>query len=246
MNHRINQMNGQTILENLRDKLQPDTVKHISKIWKPPTAALNVPEIATNGRKVERVTLATLDTSHPEVKTAVNTARAWGKRKADTPEISLVLCGNYGTGKTHIAKAILWSICYTMDGEPVAPIGKFFLANDLIQLMKAGNSPRELIGDAPILVIDDVGSEQNIEFIAAKLQDRELEGRYFRIVDYCNQHNISVIVTSNLLPSGDDESKGVAQVMGGRAWSRLMEMAPKGFVVTLFGVDDYRVKRSGR
>jgi DNA replication protein DnaC len=190
---------------------------------------------------VERVTLTTLDTSHPEVKTAVKAARAWANRKPDFPEASLVLCGNYGTGKTHIARAILWSICYTVDGEPVSPIGKFFAANDLIQLLKAGNSPRDLLGtDCPILVIDDAGSEQNIEFVAAKAQDKELEARYFRVVDYCNQHNISIIITSNLDPDS------LAAVMGGRAWSRLMQMAPKGFVVTMFEAKDYRIKASGR
>jgi len=235
-------VNGQTILQNLRDKLKPDTLQHISKIWQQPTVATPVPDTTATGRKVERVTLATLDTGvHYEVKTAVSAAREWGKRKKDTPEISLVLCGNYGTGKTHIAKSILWSICYTMDDQPVAPVGKFFVANDLIQLLKAGNSPHDLLGtDCPILVIDDVGSEQNIEFIRGDLQNKELEGRYFRVVDYCNQHNISLIITSNLLPSD------LAGVMGGRAWSRLMSMAPKGFVVEMFGASDYRVASSGR
>jgi chromosomal replication initiation ATPase DnaA len=196
-------VNGQSILNNLRDKLKPETLQHISNIWQPPTAVKPVPEeVATGGRKVERVTLATLDTSQHEVKTAVKAARAWKTRKAEFPKTSLVLCGNYGTGKTHIAKSILWSICYVVDDKPVAPIGQFFMANDLIQLMKAGNSPRELLGlKCPILVIDDVGSEQNIEYIKADRQDKELEGRYLRVVDYCDEHGISIIVTSNLDPN---------------------------------------------
>lgn len=182
---------------------------------------------------------------------AVEMVYAWRDRKRDGYEdASMILVGPYGTGKTHIARAVLWSIAYTTeDGQAVAPAGRFFIASDLMMMLSPtqgefGGSvvarPSEFIGNAPIVVIDDVGSEQSIPFVKADDQKMEIQARYFRVIDYCYQWKISMVITSNL---------SVTQLqahLGGRNWDRLQEMAPKGFIYDLTGVKSWRAMASGR
>jgi len=202
-------------------------------------------------RQVERAKLADLDTGHPLMRQAVDMVRRWKTRKeAGHTDASLVLAGPVGTGKTHIARAVLWSIAYnTDDGKPVAPAGRFYHATDLLMAMNPtrGQSgvtevprPSTFIGAAPILVIDDVGTEQRIPFIAADVYEDEIHARYFRVLDYCYQFSISVVVTTNLsIPQ-------LSERIGRRAWDRLSEMAPKGYMIDLSGVPSWRQQASGR
>lgn len=201
----------------------------------------------------ERATLHQLDTTvHPMIAVAVQAARKWQERRREVANASLVLVAaavegdinrtGYGCGKTHIARSILWSICLWDGDVPVAPVGKFHTAADLLELTSEGGEHEiaALLGTAPILVIDDVGSEGELAFISASRQVQEKQARYFRVVDYCNRKGIAVIVTSNL------SFPALSAHMGGRCWSRLMEMAPTGYMLDLTGVPDYRRKTSGR
>lgn len=201
----------------------------------------------------ERATLHQLDDKvHPMIAIAVQSARKWQVRRRDTLNASLVLVASavegdvnrtgYGCGKTHIARAILWSICLWDGDVPVAPVGKFHTAANLLELVSEGGEHEiaALLGTAPILVIDDVGSEGELPFVSATRQGNEKQARYFRIIDYCYRKGIAVIVTSNL------SFPALAGHMGGRCWSRLMEMAPTGYMLDLTGVPDYRRASSGR
>jgi DNA replication protein DnaC len=206
----------------------------------------------------EKMTLDTLDLSHPRVTEAVQAARAWARRKQDGQiDASLIIIGPYGTGKTHIAKAILWSmtqLAVDQGGNVIpgtdAPTGQFFLANALIQSLDADTRPSHLIPignpnkqvpGVPIVVIDDVGSEQQIEYAGGEeRQAIERQYRYFKVVEHCYTFGISLVITSNL------DLKALAERVGGRSWSRLQEMAPPGFIVDLSGAPDYRKVRSGR
>ena len=200
---------------------------------------------------------------------AVQQARAWGKRKTDGYEdASLVIAGTYGTGKTHIAKAVLWSIRYEVLGSPniSAPSGRFYLANDLLMKMApvdnrwgvAPASVKRVIGwhdlpedptmptyNPPLIVIDDVGGEMALSFIKGERQASEIEARYFRIINFCYEKTISVIITTNLSIEGLQDSQ-FARHIGGRAFDRLSEMAPKGFMIGLDGVPSWRQKEGGR
>ena len=202
------------------------------------------------GRVIKRATLKELDITNPLFSGAVEMVYRWRDRKQDGyTDASMVLCGPVGTGKTHIARAVLWSIAHTFEGEPIAPVGKFYTASDLLLKLSPtktewGGSevpqPSTFIGGVPIIVIDDIGSEQVIPFIKPEAMVAETHARYFRVIDYCYQWRISLVITSNL------SIHQLEQHLGARCWDRLCEMAPKGFMYDLTGVPSWRQKESGR
>ena len=51
---------------------------------------------------------------------------------------------------------------------------------------------------------------------------------------------VSLFITTNL-----DET-GMVDLLGAAVWSRLLEMCPRGYIVELTGLDDYRRIKSGR
>lgn len=204
-----------------------------------------------------RRVLGQLNTAwHPKVGQAVQMARSWQQRRREQrasgqpANASMVLLATavpgdlnrtgYGCGKTHIATAALWSECLMLDDEPVAPVGKFFMAEQLLANLDGDTPAGAEIGDVPILVIDDVGAEGVIPFVTAARQEQERHSRYFKIVDYCYKRGVSLIITGNL--SVADLSAHI----GGRAWSRLLQMAPSGFILDMTGVPDYRRSAGGR
>lgn len=206
----------------------------------------------------QRTTLATLDTSHPAVATAVAAARAWAQRMREGHhDASLILAGPYGTGKTHIAKAILWSIVDAPEGHPdhAVPAGRFFMANDLLLRLTPNRegdtgiivTPRvgNLLGAAPLVVVDDVGGQQTIPYVRGEDQESERQARWFQFVNHCYTLGVAVIMTTNLSLAGGHDS-ALARHLGGRAWDRLCEMAPSGFMIGLDGVPSWRVKTGGR
>ena len=207
----------------------------------------------------KRVRINDLDTTHhQQVATAVQAARDWKTRMIGGDlDASLVLSGPYGTGKTHIAKSILWSTVYTVEGKPdvVVPVGRFFIANELLTRLapsqdKITNAlemprPSSLVGNAPMVIIDDVGGQQIIPYVSRDDQDGERHARYFRFIDYCYTAMVSVIITTNLSIEGLEDSQ-FARHIGGRAFDRLSEMAPVGFMVGLDGVPSWRQKQGGR
>lgn len=153
----------------------------------------------------------------------------------------------YGCGKTHIARAVLWSIFVSKeDGTPMAPVGAFFEANRLILELDANERGRyieTMLRNRPLVVIDDVGNkgtEQEIPHVSAPRQVSERQARYYSVINHCYENGIGVVITSNMT-FGE-----LRDHIGGRAYSRLTEMAPKGQWVDMTGVPDYRLKKGGR
>ena len=222
-------------------------MKSLKEILKAPgavTAAIprHPPQSAA---RFERVTLEQLDTTHHRmVAVAVKAARQWAIRRETEPGASLVLIaspvGNddsrtgYGCGKTHIARACLHTDCFWLDDAPAAAIGQFFDANAIIQRLDAVTPARIVIRGAKIVVVDDVGAEQTIPYTVGADQAAERQQRYFKLFDFCYQNNVSMILTGNLTING------LAERIGGRAWSRLQELSPRGFILDLTGVPDWR------
>lgn len=273
---------GQQQLEQRRRQLpkRPAAIgQHITRTAEQPANGLPVngrvkaPAAATPpDTAVEPVRLDALDLQwHPKVATAVSAARAWQQRRraqiaaGETPNASLVLLATgrgddpnvtgYGCGKTHIARACLWTIIRHIDDEPMGPVGKLFVAESLLHNLNGETRVTDEIGfdcqwvdrefvrrPTPILVIDDVGTEGVIPFVKQDpvTQAAERHARYFKALNYCYEAGVSVIITANLTVPG------LADHIGGRAWSRLQEMAPAGFIVDLSGVPDYRRKLGGR
>jgi DNA replication protein DnaC len=213
-------------------------------------------------------TLNQLDPNHhPLVKEAMKAALVWFKRKTQegVDNASLVLVATkinnstiatgYGCGKTHLAKVCLYSRHIETPAGHIIPDGYFFNANDLIQkldsdtpisselpLKSSWDADQKKTVSRPVscIVLDDVGTEQAIPYLREGQQTAELQARYFKIINYCYEHGVSVIVTSNL------SILDLARHVGGRAWSRLMFMAPQGQMIDMTGVPDYRQKLGGR
>lgn len=185
--------------------------------------------------------------------------RQWKQEAATVPGLSFVLSSQQvGTGKTHIAKAINASFCSVVGemeyigDEPQFSLeyaAKLYTARELIQLL-GGDDLLPLWAIVPkhikCLVIDDLGREGYLDFVKADQQLEEKQSRYFHLINHLyevrrnGRYPVSLFITTNLT------ANEVRELLGEASWSRLLEMAPKGFIVQLDGIDDYRKVKSGR
>jgi hypothetical protein len=142
--------------------------------------------------------------------------------------------------------------------DTLIPAGRFFMANELLMMLAPtdgdfgmSHTPRVpgLIGYPPLVVIDDVGGQQTLQYISQQnkgyFQEREIEARYFRFINHCYDYQISVIITTNLSLAGG-HGCDLAKHIGGRAWDRLCQMAPAGYMIGMGNVPSWRVKAGGR
>jgi DNA replication protein DnaC len=160
----------------------------------------------------------------------------------------LLLIGEPGSGKTHLAVAALRALLEK--GHE----GVFFDYQNLLDKIRAGYnatsgaSEREAYRDAldaPVLLLDDLGAHRVTEWVEDTVTSI--------ITDRCNNRK-TLIATSNL-PDPDVTGamieytgaggvavhrKTLAEMIGARARSRLFEMCK---VVKMPAVEDYRVRR---
>jgi predicted ATPase len=159
----------------------------------------------------------------------------------------------YGNGKTTIAQALFYSCGIFTVHETVAgnelriyKAGKMLSAREwLMQTTNTESTLAEFLCSdgmtrTQVVVIDDVGREGALPFIRGTEQPKELQARYFDLINHCYQRQISVIITSNF------RFDALARYLGGATWSRLMEMVPDGYMVDITGVRDYRPIAGGR
>jgi DNA replication protein DnaC len=178
---------------------------------------------------------------HLRTSTSLSNARARGQEFADCwPAINsgLLLMGGCGTGKTHLAVAVLQEIV------KAAKPGHLLFANfqDLIQQIQASfgsdSAPdkseilRPLL-DADLLVLDELGSQKPTSFVQDIL--------YYLINSRYNGEK-ATIFTTNYLDEPPPREESLEQRIGGRLRSRLYEMCGKP--VNLAGVDDYRKSKA--
>ena len=164
---------------------------------------------------------------------------------ADHP--GLLLIGEPGTGKTHLAVAAMKALL-DKGHECV-----FFNFQNLLQRIRQGwdaasnTTDREayqIALDAEVLLIDDLGAHRVVDWV---------EDTITAIVTHRCDHKKPLIATTNLadeerlaefaMPGGDKKSirnRTLAETIGARARSRLHEMCR---VVRMPAVEDYRVRR---
>lgn len=120
---------------------------------------------------------------------------------------SILLIGDVGTGKTHLAASIA---NYCMEHGIVVKFGNI---TDIFQSLKnAFTKEEDILGEVksvPLLVLDDLGKERTTEWTNETI---------YSIINYRYEHMLSTIVTTNLPLVEMQEKIGEATV------SRLMEM----------------------
>ncbi|NIQ09817.1 MAG: hypothetical protein GWO23_09095, partial [Gammaproteobacteria bacterium] len=171
--------------------------------------------------------LTDLETDHPQVLMAVEAIREWQARKrAGETGISMILAGPNGIGKTHMATAMQWSMMFrpedTMAWEDEAtvpldsdfrPLGRFYTAADLLVQLgphisddgRVLPSPVDyFVGDAPIIVIDDLGAAISMPFVKGDMQLDEIQVRLFLLIEHCMKRTKIVrdwhVGTSDVVP----------------------------------------------
>ena len=156
----------------------------------------------------------------------------------------LLIAGDTGTGKTHLAVAALKAII------DKGHEGVFFDYQNLLDRIRSsydktsGSGDREAYRSAMesgVLLLDDLGSHRVTEWV---------EDIVTSIITYRYNQKKPLIVTTNLDPKGSAAytteggtqvpRKSLREVIGARATSRLSEMCHS---VDLFGVQDYREKQ---
>ena len=122
-----------------------------------------------------------------------NLKRAYDRAKtyAKNPEGWLLLRGGYGCGKTHLAAAIA-NMRLGM-GKPVI----FVNTPDLLDHLRAAYSPSastsydqrfEQVRNAPLLILDDLGTQSNTEWAQEKL---------YQIFNYRYNARLPTVITTN-------------------------------------------------
>jgi DNA replication protein DnaC len=185
--------------------------------------------------------------------------REWREGTRFAPGLSMMLMSRQvGIGKTHIARSVVSSFSaiigelYYLGDEPQFALetrARLYTARELISYL-GGDEARDVWTIVPhtvqCLVIDDLGREGYLDFVKADQQQAEKQARYFHLINHLYQrwqngrYPVSLFITTNL------NSAECQELLGEAVWSRLLEMCPRGYIVEVSGLEDYRRVKSGR
>ncbi len=191
------------------------------------------------------------DGERDKLKAAVDSVEQFMTEIQSRPGQSLILIASevegdedrtgYGCGKTMLASIVHYANARRIempDEMYFQPLGKFYEAREIMGLFdESGFSPKQTFSEfGNLVVIDDVGREGSLRWEKRdyEMQVEEKRSRYYNIIDHCYKQKIGLILTSNL------ESQALASLIGGAAWSRLLETAPEHYKINLTGVRDMR------
>ncbi|MCS6842849.1 MAG: ATP-binding protein [Caldilineales bacterium] len=122
----------------------------------------------------------------------LRTAYAIARQYAAQPSGWLLFTGTYGCGKTHLAAAIAHEVL--LRGEPVV----FVVVPDLLDYLRATFGPSsevsfderfERVRTAPLLILDDLGSQNTTPWAQEKL---------FQLLNYRYTARLPTVITTNL------------------------------------------------
>lgn len=174
------------------------------------------------GKRFEKATFETY-IGNDEVK---NACMRWADNYANEEGTGLVLCGNYGTGKTHLATATARTVL-----EKYGARVWFSTFAGMLQELKSAYGSSDDFAKAmhkyktvDLLVIDDLGKENMTAWGSETL---------FTIVDERYRNMKSLIITTNLMPN--ELGKHIDEAI----MSRLAEICT---FVRVKG-EDYRLKK---
>lgn len=161
---------------------------------------------ANLGARFARRTFETFDrTRNPE---AYAKCLAYAEHYADSERNSLLIVGNYGTGKTHLAAAIANRLME--NGIPVMFNTFSGHLNALKLEFNGGRSTYlEQMQKIDMLILDDVGKEKQSEWSQSIM---------FDVINYRYEHLLPFVMTTNLI------NKDLGNYLGGAIWSRVCEM----------------------
>ncbi len=179
------------------------------------------------------------------------TANRWRSEVSCTPGLSLMLMSDRpGVGKTMLATAMAHTFCDVVfgfdDDSTIVPEDIALVRNAAVrtakEVMDMAAEHFYLDGRTRLLVIDDIGREGLLRFVKTdeETQRAEVQFRYYEAINYCYTHEVSVLITSNMLYAQLEKFFNAA------TWSRLQQMCPAGFAFEAVGLPDYRTIQSGR
>ncbi len=166
-------------------------------------------------------TFDSFDSSVAGTREAFQAARAY----ASDPYHWLVLVGDYGCGKTHLAAAIANFALSDLNMRPV-----FTVVPDLLDYLRSTFSPSaemryetrfDTIRSADLLILDDLGTENTTPWAQEKL---------FQIINHRYMERLPTVVTTNMAPDKID----------GRIRSRLFDVGLSTTVIIDAG--DFRTQ----
>jgi DNA replication protein DnaC len=156
--------------------------------------------IAALGEKTFANFLPEGSSPDPTVRATVRNAFTWARNMAANPDQPdkdepkrkwLLLMGSYGSGKTHLAAAIA-NQCLA-DGKPAL----FLNTPDLLDFLRETYAPSSTetysdrfdeIRDAPLLILDDLGTESPTAWAVEKL---------YQLLNYRYNAKLPTVVTTN-------------------------------------------------
>lgn len=168
---------------------------------------------------------------HPDLQKAVKVVKRWYNDRLDSGG-GLILAGNWGSGKSHLAKAI-WELYGS---------GAIFW-NEIVLLKTIqggyggkGRTEESIYGDirrARLLIYDDLGAYPTNS-------PDWLQSVYYNLFDGRLEAKLATLITTNL-PLKADNAFPLEERVGSRVFSRLVgQLGTMDYYVDMFAVPDYR------
>lgn len=183
---------------------------------------------------MSHLTFDAFDPKAPGVDDAFCASKAF----AQSPDGWLLLKGPYGSGKTHLAVAVALDI---MDRYETPVL--FMVVPDLLDHLRSTFDPAAGVGyderfeqvrTAPILVLDDLGTENATPWAREKL---------YQVFNYRYNERLPIVVTTNaeLRPGASTAKAGASGQIDERIRSRLLDERMTVFV-EMSDAEDFRTK----